>query len=493
MKNNSTNSDNSQGDSARRLLTTVLDKLGEITRAASKGSFVFRGEPKYYQEISSSLYREYKELLEPFGVDGFDMRYVQSEVLTEATRYVGDLLPEDLLSQLQHYGHPTNLIDFTTDYLIALYFACSSESSEHGRVILLNADANSLIRMRSPLNRIKAQKSIFVDPPSGVVNADQTIRIPRKLKLPILEYLNSYHDISTQTIYDDIHGFIKNANIHRSAYTEFHVAGLHLNQGNLIEALKHYNRSIELNAYQKATYANRGLTFARMKRYDDAIRDFSQAITLDPQDAQAYQERGQVYFESGHPRLAEKDFSEAVRLDERREGAYIGRAACRVHRGDFDGAMHDMNFAIDLNPENNAAYSGRGAAFAAMGDYQSALHDLGTAIAISPANPDTYMTRAMVHSALGVHQSAIEDFGSYLELGGEDSSAAYFRRGVALLALGFFGKARTDLKTALEQDPCVATRVVARMSTIADGSETLALPDEVPTDLLEILEPLGWR
>ena len=93
------------------MLTVVLDKLGEIARAASAGSFVFRGEPKYYPEISSSLYREYKTLLEPFGVDGFDIRHVQEEIIGEAARYAGGLTPLDLLSQLQHYGHPTNLID----------------------------------------------------------------------------------------------------------------------------------------------------------------------------------------------------------------------------------------------------------------------------------------------------------------------------------------------------------------------------------------------
>ena len=56
---------------ASDVLTDVLDKIGEIAKAASNGSFVFRGEPKWYLEIPSSLYREYKTLLEPFGVDGF--------------------------------------------------------------------------------------------------------------------------------------------------------------------------------------------------------------------------------------------------------------------------------------------------------------------------------------------------------------------------------------------------------------------------------------
>ncbi len=298
------------------MLSALLDKLGEIARAASSGSFVFRGEPKWYEEISSSLYREYKTLLEPFGLDGFDIRSVQEEIITDAARHAGDLAPQDILSQLQHYGHPTNLIDFTTDYLIALFFACASEHADDGRIILLNTETSLLFRMRSPLNRIKAQKSIFVDPPSGMVSPDHIVSIESELKLPILKYLSTYHDISTQTIYDDIHGFIKNANIHRSAYAEFHIGGLYLKQGLLHEALRHYNRSIELNGYETATLVNRAATLARMERDDEAIRDFSQVIALDPRDTRAYRDRGHLYLSSGNPELAEKDFSEAIRLDE---------------------------------------------------------------------------------------------------------------------------------------------------------------------------------
>ena len=93
------------------MLMSVLDKLGEIVTTASDGSFVFRGEPKCYPEISSSLYRQYKTMLEPLGVDGFDIRHVQDEILEDAVHYTGDLSPHHLLSQLQHYGHPTNLIE----------------------------------------------------------------------------------------------------------------------------------------------------------------------------------------------------------------------------------------------------------------------------------------------------------------------------------------------------------------------------------------------
>ena len=489
MTANPTSSDRSHEGPTPDMLTAVLDKVGEIARAASEGSFVFRGEPKYYPEISSSLYREYKTLLEPFGADGFDIRHVQEEIIGDAARYAGDLTPLDLLSQLQHYGHPTNLIDFTTDYLIALFFACASESADDGRVILLDTETNLPFRMRSPANRIKAQKSVFVNPPSGVVNPDYMIRIPRDLKLPILAHLRMYHEVSAQTIYDDIHGFIKNANIHRSAYAEFHIGGLYLNQGNLEEALTRYNRSIELNGYETASFVNRAATFARMGKYDEAIRDYSHAITLDHQDARAYRDRGQIHLDTGQLEFAEKDFSEAIRLDERLEDAYIGRAASRAHRGDFEGAIPDLNFVIDLNPENSAAYSGRGAAFAATGNNQSALLDLCTAIEIDPNNGAAYMGRALLDFNMGEYQDAVEDLGRYLDVGGDDPAAAHFRRGIALIALGNFDEARGELETALEQDPFVAKRVIASVSDVVDGSESLVLQDEVPADLQEMLDP----
>ncbi len=471
------------------VLSALLDKLGQIARAASSGSFVFRGEPRRYPETSSSLFREYKTLLEPFGFDGFDIRSVQEEIITNAARHAGDLAPQDILSQLQHYGHPTNLIDFTTDYLIALFFASASEHTEDGRVILLNTETNLLFRMKSPANRIKAQKSVFVSPPSGVVTPDHIVSIGSELKLPILRYLSSFHDISAQTIYDDIHGFIKNAKIHRSAYAEFHIGGLYLNQGILDQALKHYNRSIELNGHETASFVNRAATLARMGREDEAIRDLSQVIALDHKDARAFRDRGHLYLATGQSDLAENDFSEAIRLDERMEDAYMGRARCRADGGDFHGAVQDLNVAIDLNTKNSAAYSSRGAALAATGNYQPALVDLRTAIEIDPNNAAAYIVRSLLNFNTGDYQSVVEDLASYLALGGDDPAAAQFRRGIALTALGNFEEARGELEAALGQDPLVANRVVKDLSDVVDGTETLVLQDEVPSDLLEMLEP----
>ncbi len=99
------------------------------------------------------------------------------------------------------------------------------------------------------------------------------------------------------------------------------------------------------------------------------------------------------------------------------------------------------------------------------------------------------MARALLNFNIGEFQGAVEDLGTYLSLGGDDPPAAHFRRGIALVALGNFEDARGELATALRQDPLVAKRVVASVSDVVDGSESLVLQDEVPSDLREMLKP----
>ena len=69
---------------------------------------------------------------------------------------------------------------------------------------------------RNPQNRIIAQKSIFVRPPKGFIEPEQftEVNIPESLKGAMLDHLQKQHGISTQTVYNDLHGFIRNKDTH---------------------------------------------------------------------------------------------------------------------------------------------------------------------------------------------------------------------------------------------------------------------------------------
>ena len=80
----------------------------------------------------------------------------------------------------------TNLIDFTTDYLVALFFACDGHHDKDGRVILQKADEiQDMIKYpRNPRHRVAGQKSVFVRHPKGFIepHKNNIVIIPANLK-----------------------------------------------------------------------------------------------------------------------------------------------------------------------------------------------------------------------------------------------------------------------------------------------------------------------
>ena len=45
-------------------LSRILAKIREITEKSSNGDYICRGEPKHYEKVSSTLYRQYEEDIE---------------------------------------------------------------------------------------------------------------------------------------------------------------------------------------------------------------------------------------------------------------------------------------------------------------------------------------------------------------------------------------------------------------------------------------------
>ena len=278
---NTPNSSDTQTD-----LKRVLEKITEIAEKSADGDYIYRGESKCHDEVSSNLYREYADV----EAEHFDIEVVQKEILREAEEYTTHKMEElEILTELQHHGGKTNLIDCTTDYLVALFFACDGNRDKPGRVILLQqqSEAYKVVRPPRTVPRVGVQKSIFVQAPSGVVDPDTVtvVCIPADLKGPMLDHLRKHHDISTTTIYNDLLGFIENRRIHKSAYTEFYKGVTCQDRANSTKnltekqewydkAIVHYTEAISLNSELADAYNNRGVAYgikARLMRQSKTI------------------------------------------------------------------------------------------------------------------------------------------------------------------------------------------------------------------------------
>ena len=225
--------------------STVDDILRKIEEKANIGEYLYRGEPEHYQEdpyygkVSSKLYRDFLER-EGFDVEAehFDIEVVQEAMLNAARRFFRKTVQNfEILAEIQHYGGKTNLIDFTTDYLIALFMVCDREESlgKDGRIILQEKELIDpyIAEPYEPINRVIAQKSVFVRHPDGFIlpNEDDVINIPADLKILIRKHLEQYHGVLSETIYNDLHGFIKNQDIHLETYVDFYIGSTEAQKG----------------------------------------------------------------------------------------------------------------------------------------------------------------------------------------------------------------------------------------------------------------------
>ena len=328
-------------------LNLVLEKIREIAKKSAGGDYIYRGEPDCYLKVSSTLYRAYEKEIE---AESFEIDVVQKEILEEARKYIREAASDlEILTELQHHGGKTNLIDFTADYLIALFFACDGAHEKCGRVILLEKESEDYAVGRPPktINRVESQKSVFVQSPKGFIEPDDVVivPIPAGLKLPMLNYLQKYHNISTETIYNDLHGFIRIQDIHHKAYEAFYRGLSAVDKGDFDKAIKDFTTAIELKPDFFGAYNNRGNAYGEKRDFDTAIQDYGKAIELKPDYADAYYNRGITYGEKRDFDTAIQDYDKAIEIKPDFFGAYCNRGEAWMHMSEWDKAKADLTVA----------------------------------------------------------------------------------------------------------------------------------------------------
>ena len=504
---------------------TVQDIIREIEQKSAGGGYIYRGEREcyeghpYYGTVSSNLWREY-------GIEDeqFDIELVQKELLTAAKKHTGDL-PQDfrldvmappnvivelteearnfeILTEIQHYGGKTNLIDFTIDYFIALFFACDGEPYENGRIILQKTDQISgmIARPRNPRHRVIVQKSVFIRPPRGFIKPDENdiVTIPANLKEQLLQHLRDYHGIFTEVIYNDLHGFIKNQNIHGDAYTHFYRGFACHNradeaptpkekQQEYEEAIEHYTEAIELKPDLDDAYNNRGNAYYEKEELDKAIRDYNTAIKLNPDDASTYNNRGSAYDEKGELDKAIRDYTEAIKRKPDYADPYNNRGVTYNKKGELDKAIRDYTEAIKRKPDYAEAYKNRGTAYALKGEFDNAIRDYNTAIKLKPDLAEAYNNRGVSYSKKGEFDNAIKDFDKVIQVQ-PDSVETYNNRGEAWLHLQEWEKAKSDLITAKDMGVDIIAAFHNDYENVEDFEQKTGI--QLPEDIVALLTPL---
>ena len=152
--------------------------------------------------------------------------------------------------------------------------------------------------------------------------------------------MRTYHGISTESIYNDLHGFIRNQDIHGGANTQFYKAFAYQDKGDDDKAIQHYSKALDLNPQMAEAYNNRGIAYRDKGDYPHSIEDYTKAIDLNPNYAGAYNNRGVTYSNKGDVNCAIEDYTKAMALES--NSAYYNRGMAWLLQGEWKKAKFDL-------------------------------------------------------------------------------------------------------------------------------------------------------
>ena len=286
----------------------VEDLIAKIRAKYVGGHFVFRGTTSVRSNVedgvNSSLYRwaKNKKVIN----ENYKPSEIETEIVEKAKKHFPDQTSNiEILTVLRHFEGNVNLIDFSRNLYVALFFACNGEFGKDGEITIVDANKCEKLdgleetdyaklaggklgiiepsQIQESRTRAAVQSSVFLYSLDGYIN--ETLftphTIPQDLKENVLNHINKFNNINIDTIYNDIIGFINNEKNYETATTSFYL-------GNKEE---------------------------KSKNYKNAIHHYDNAIKLNPQYTEALRKRGSVKHRTGDPAGAKEDYDKANKID----------------------------------------------------------------------------------------------------------------------------------------------------------------------------------
>jgi len=123
-------------------------------------------------------------------------------------------------------------------------------------------------------------------------------------------------------------------------------------------------------------YYDKGCEVADLGKFKEAIKYYDKAIDLDPKIAKNYNNRGEAKMQLKDFEGALNDYNKAIELKPKSIGkAYYNRGNVKMETEDFVGAVEDYSFVIEMESEHTHSYYNRGLAKAELGNIKEACSD----------------------------------------------------------------------------------------------------------------------
>ena len=474
------------------LLARYQDELQEKIRGR-QGTLLYRGQKYAEWKLQSGatgrinndpvqsdvLIQYHNALLEPARLRGWNR--------DSSGRKLEDL---ELLAKLQHHGAATCLLDFTTRFDIALWFACQEVSDQEvkkadqkkpkkGRVFIIAIDQNpqwGLGKVHS--DELEKKIDYFLHPESRLTKVQNETDSQMSENSEELRQLKEERDkirfwywepetLMGRMLSQESRFLFGPQDIPEDAYFYIDIREEH--KENLLRELIQQQglrpETVFSDIHGFADINARGKPW-KIKSYEDymrsgmnklqergeltsAIEDFDEAVKLKPDSVDAWFYSGIARVRIGRHEEAIKKFDEVIKLDADFVAAWFHRGSAKMELKRYEGAIADYDEAIKLDGGFARAWLNRGLAKIELKRYEDALTDHDKAIKLDADDAIAWHCRGSVKMKLGRYEDAIADYDEAIKLDG-GLAVSWHYRGSAKMKLGRYKDAIADYDEAIK-------------------------------------------
>jgi tetratricopeptide (TPR) repeat protein len=183
--------------------------------------------------------------------------------------------------------------------------------------------------------------------------------------------------------------------------------------GQYNEAMKVFDKAIELNPQNSDAWTGKGLVFEGLNKPEEAMNAYDKALEIDPNDPIALQSKKALSL-SNTGKLSEV-VTESQDL--------VSQGAILAQSGQHDKAIKVFDKAIESNPQNSAAWSCKGIILTILGKYDEAIKAFDISTEINPLDSTCWAGKGLAFEGLNKPKEAIKAFDKAIEINPQNSIA----------------------------------------------------------------------
>ena len=214
------------------------------------------------------------------------------------------------------------------------------------------------------------------------------------------------------------------------------------------EALKRFQRALELNPDYADAHYNIGVVYDQMEKPQEAIEHYRQAVRLRPQSLMAQNNLAVALGRSGQLEEAIEIFKQALNNRQTVADTYLNLGVALVQQGYISEAIENYNKALDIDPLSVLAHYYLGLAKLRQQDLTSANRHFKAVLDLQPNHAGARRYYQLTTRQLAGDRTPPESHTQALRKN-PYSPAAHFNRGNALAAQGKMSEAVKAYQDAL--------------------------------------------